>query len=183
MVSHKLPRPTPHPAPHSEGTKTQRGFFMLESSARSGQGKQTPQPGPTRPRPTNSIPALPGALGLKGARDREPRRSGAREPRSPHPAASTPPPTPPALQPAAGPRVHSAAASPTPALRLLLWSRGREKRDRHFPRPPPPRRFRFRRRSGISGGLPSGAGLVPRVRVGCGTQASSHGSHVERGSS
>lgn len=109
---------------------------MLESSASSEQGKQTPQPRPTRPRPTNPIPAFPGALGLKGAGDREPRRSGARQPRSPDPAASTPPPTPPALRSAAGPRAHSNAASPTPALRLLLWLRGREKRDRHFPRPP-----------------------------------------------
>lgn len=176
-----MPRPTPYPAPILKKPETQRRFCMLDSSASSGQGKQTPQPGPTRPRPTNPILALPGALGLKGVRDREPRRSGVREPRRSHPAASSPPPTRPALRPAAGPRAHSAAASPTPALRLLLWLRGREKRDQHFPRPPPPGRFRFRRSSGISGGLPSGAGLGPYVHVGCGTLSSTHGSHVESG--
>lgn len=143
---------------------------------------QTSQPRPRRPRTSHkSTPCFPGALGPKAARDPRLRRSGVPEPplRSLHPAA----------RPAgsatrlAPPGLPPAAALPPPALRLLLWPRGREKRARRFPRPPPPRpsRFRFRRRSGTSGVWASGAERAPRGHVGCVPQASMRCDHVESG--
>lgn len=61
---------------------------------------QTPPPGPRRPTTTNPIPAFRGALGPKGAGDREPNRSRALEPdsvassRCTHPGLCSLPPAP-----------------------------------------------------------------------------------------
>lgn len=129
---------------------------------------QTSQPRPRRPRTNHKPnPCFPGTLGPKAARDGKPRRSGVPEPPflSLHPAAHNP-----GSERRLAPRAHPAAALPTPALRLLLWLRGRQSRDRRFPRPPPPRRFRFRRRSGTSGVLSSGSEPAPHVHVGCVTR-------------
>ena len=138
---------------------------------------QTLPPGPRRPRTTNPIPALRGALGPKrGRRPRARAVGGRRAPSSRlHPPHASR-----ALQSAARPR----PTRPPPHLRqpsVCCSGGGREKRNTHFPRPPPPERFRFRRPSGTSGVLVSRARPAPHAHAGCGARASRPGSHVKRG--
>ena len=62
-----------------------------------------------------------------------------------------PPHTPPAPRPSSRPRDHPAAASPKPALRLLFVVEREGESGPTIPAAPTAVRFRFRRRTGISG--------------------------------
>lgn len=138
--------------------------------------RQTPQTGPRRPRTTSPTPALPGAIGPKGARDRHP---GGREPGSRRPAVPIPPFAPRLCgpPPARGPPAAAYLRRPS----VCYCSREGGKIATEASRGP--------HRRGTSAS--AAARALPEcghpgwaragVHVGCGIQASARRSHVESG--
>lgn len=151
---------------------------MLVSRARFKQrGKQTPPPGPRRPRTISPTPALPGAIGPKGARDRQPGVSGARESPVRPPSSRRSRPGAAARLPPAGPRPPPTYAGPPSVIVVEREGKLRPMLPAAptavvLPLPPPLGHFR---NVVIQSWARAG------VHVGCGTQASVRRRHVESG--